>query len=249
MARPELLLLLMMLSMCLARDDEELAESLRLVCSGHVSPSVAVQAEWCPRPPCTTSPKDLTLALPVLLTLHGWSTELWLFNATGHGGGVARLRLDEATASLDAASCIGERHKTSVTCTSEALITAAHVEVVVVRQVVGLKLLPCRHAKDGPVTLHYEDNPALLPSAVMVLHSQRFGYSAVNPVEQLPVVVVAGTITALTALCVVLSAAILVLAWRAWSSVVAVHGRAEGKAEAKTTNRNNKNTEPTQRQQ
>lgn len=229
MARPLLLMMMILLSMCVAMDDEAFAASLQLVCSGHVSPSVVVQAEWCPLPPCNTSAKDLTLALPVLLTLHGWSTELWLFNATGHGGGVARLRLDEVTASLNAASCIGKRQRTSVTCTSEALMRATHVEVVAARQVVTLKLLPCHDAMDGPVTLHYESNPALLPSAVMVLHSQRFGYSAVIPAEQLPVMVQA--ITALTALCVVLSAAMLVLAWCPWSSVGAVQVRTEGEAE------------------
>lgn len=233
MVKPQLLLMMTLLSKSVAIHDDAFSTSLQLVCGDKARPGVAVQAERCPLPPCTTSAKDLTLALPVLLTLHGWSTELWLFNATGHGSGVARLRLDVDKASLEAASCIEGRYRTSVACTSQTMMRTVHVEVVAARREATLTLLLCHDSLDGVVTLNYDSSPSLVPSVVMVLHSQRFGYSAVTPAMQSLVagVLVLAT-TVLTATCVVVSVAMLVFVWRAWSGVAAVQVMTEGEAES-----------------
>lgn len=223
MARPQLLLLLLTL-LSLVNGEETFAESMKLVCRGHAQPDFAVQAKWCPTPPCTLSAKDLTLGLPVLLTLYGWSSELWLFNAMGQGSGVARLRLHEANMSLEAASCIGGWHTTYATCATTGPMRAVHMKVVADRKIVTLTLLPYQDSLDRPVTLHYQTSPGLQPSVVMVLQSQRFGYSAVTPVLQLDeTAALVRAVTILTTICVVVGVAMLVLVWRVLPTVVAVH--------------------------
>lgn len=178
MATPLPLLFLLLLGS--AAPQEYFDTEVGQICGGHAHSEVTVQALQCSVPPCTTATSNLTMTLPVLLSLlsniSSMGATLQLYGAGGFGRGLVTVwRSAPDILLVRGAACDGSERSAKL-AHQDTVGAWVHVYVVVegshlsVRQVLNTTFKTLW-------SLWYRDDP---PTALKVLYHTHFGYSALN---------------------------------------------------------------------